>query len=168
MAQRTMTFSIRYATHLPVLLQAMRKTGGDVLELGMGIFSTPLLHWWCHVDRRRLVSYDNSWRYLNWAVAYDGPEHEVHFVDYWDEADIEREWDVVLVDHSPSGRRVEEIRRLANLAKYMVIHDTNGRYNREYHFDTIWPLFREQLNFDGAEPSTSVVSNLMSLEGFWK
>jgi hypothetical protein len=161
--------SLRYASHLPVLMQAVRRTSGDVLELGMGIFSTPVLHWMCVGDERRLVSYDNDPWAVKWAKGYkyerDG--HEIHYVKSWDEAEIEEEWDVVLVDHSPSERRVVEIRRLADLAKHIVIHDSNGRYRRYYHYDTIFHLFKSQLNFDYVEPSTTVLSNLVELDGFW-
>lgn len=168
MAHTAMRFSLRYATHLPVLMQAVRRTKGEVLELGAGLFSTPVLHWMCTIDMRQLTTYDNDPRFLNWATRYDSEYHRVCHVEDWDEANIEWPWDVVLVDHSPSERRVTEIRRVANLAKYIVIHDSNGRWGRFYHYDTIFPLFKHQLNFDDVEPSTTVLSNLVSLDDFWK
>ena len=58
-----MNVSGRYGTHLPCLIKAMEKTTGDVLEMGMGIFSTPYLHYQCILTNRRLTSYENdkSW-----------------------------------------------------------------------------------------------------------
>ena len=149
-------------------MQAVLKTGGPVLELGAGHFSTPVLHWMCAQKKRELVSYDNQERFLHWSNVYECDWHHLYYVEDWDSAEIDRAWDVVLVDHSPSERRAIEIRRLANLAKYLVIHDANGRYNREYHYDTIYPLFEHRVDFTKAEPSTVVLSNLVTLDDFWK
>lgn len=168
MAHTAMRFSLRYATHLPVLMQAVNKTGGRVLELGAGLFSTPVLHWMCVINKRHLTTYDNDKRFLNWATRYDGEYHHVYYVEDWDDADIKWPWDVALVDHSPSERRITEIRKIANLAKYIVIHDSNGRYNKFYHYDTIYPLFKHQLNFNDVEPSTTILSNIVDLKDFWK
>ena len=82
----------------------------------------------------------------------------------WDKAKIEKAWDVALIDHAPPERRIKEIKRLANLVKYIVIHDSNGRYDRSYHYSRIYPLFKYQVDFNHAHPSTTVLSNLVSLK----
>ena len=161
-------FSLRYATHLPVLMQAVLKTDGSVLELGAGHFSTPVLHWMCALSKRELVSYDNQKRFLNWSRVYECDWHHLYYLEDWDGAEIDRPWDVALVDHSPSERRITDIKRLADTTKYIVIHDSNARYNRDYHYDTIYKLFKQQLNYDGVEPSTTVLSNLVDLRDFWE
>src|SRR3990172_1807611 len=102
-----MKFSVRYGSHLPLLMRVMEITTGPVLELGAGIFSTPVLHWLCTRDHRQLVSMDNDPRFFKWAGGFANQYHKLELVDDWDKADIERAWDVVLVDHSPSERRVE-------------------------------------------------------------
>lgn len=165
-----MKISLRYGTHLPVLMQALGKSHGNVLELGIGTFSTPYLHWACERAGRRLVSMDNEARWTEWAGGYEGPLHKVVLVEDWSQAAIEENWrwSVVLVDHSPSERRVEEIRRLANKAEYLVVHDSNGRYEKYYHYSTVYPLFKYIWTFDKAEPSTTVLSNFTSLEAFWE
>jgi len=159
MAEKTMKFSIRYGTHLPVLLRALELTDGPVLELGAGIFSTPVLHWICTRDKRQLVSMDNDPRFYNWAGRFANEYHRLVLVDDWDKVNIGYPWDVVLVDHSPGERRVVEIRRLAFYAKYIIIHDSNGRWNKAYHYDTIYSLFTSLYTFDKVEPSTTVLSN---------
>ena len=163
-----MKLSPRYGSHLPVLLQALGKTTGPVLELGMGVTSTPLLSAWCGMEGRELRSVDNDQKVYEWAVArYSAPHHAICLVWDWDNARIDGNWDVVLVDHSPSERRVVEIKRLAHRAQYIVIHDSNGRYEREYHYSTIYPLFRYKLDFTALEPSTTVLSNFHPLDDFW-
>jgi len=164
-----MNVSIRYSTHLPMLLEAMERTTGDVLELGPGVFSTPILHWLCERDKRNLVTIESDKGWLKFCKQYYQTDlHKFHHVKTWDEADslINKKWDVVLVDHSPSARRVEEIKKLANLAKYIVIHDANEWHERIYHLSTIYPLFKYKFIFEGAEPHVAVLSNFVDLENF--
>ncbi len=159
-----MRVSIRYGSHLPLLMAAVQATRGPVLELGAGVFSTPILHWLCTLAERELVTYDNDMKYLNWAHNYANEYHALVHVANWGDADIERPWAVALVDHSPSERRVVEIKRLAPFARYIVVHDTNGRYERHYHYSTIWPLFPYHYTYAVVEPGTTVLSALGGME----
>jgi hypothetical protein len=155
-----MRVSSRYGTHLPVLMAAVARTAGSVLELGIGAFSTPYLHWACAFAHRPLLSVESAGPYAEWAKWYSRGLHFVLPVDNFDAAPIEAKfWDVALVDHSPSERRVTEIARLAQCCRFVVIHDSNGRYEKDYHYSTIYPLFKHQYTFTGLEPSTTVLSN---------
>lgn len=161
--------SPRYGSHLSVLLRAISLTKGDVLELGMGLYSTPVLHHICVSGKRHLTSYETNEEYVKWAkdYGYECKYHNIFLVGSYDAADIEKPWDVVLIDHDPSSRRRTEIRRLANLAKYIVIHDSNGRGESHYHYHDIFPLFKYQFNWSQEEPHTTVLSNLVDLKNFW-
>lgn len=161
--------SVRYSTHLPCLLEAYSKTKGDVLELGPGVFSTPVLHWLCERDKRNLVTIENNLMWHRFCRKYFMTNYHKHyFVNGWNKADrlIRKKWDVVLVDHSPSGRRVHEIRKLANLAKYIIVHDADPWHEKEYHLETIYPLFKYKYIFKGAEPYVAVLSNFINLKNF--
>jgi len=160
--------SLRYGSHLSCLIKALLLTKGDVLELGMGLFSTPTLHHMCRVMKRNLVSYDAWDVWVKWTrkYLYENEFHKIFLVEDYDDAKIDKPWDVVLVDHDPSGRRRTEIKRLANLAKYIIIHDSNGRSESHYHYSEIYPLFKYTFT-DGFEfPSTTVLSNLVDLRDF--
>jgi len=159
--------SIRYSTHIPVLLEVMKRTTGDVLELGPGVFSTPLLHWLCDRQKRHLLTVEQDPKWARFCSQYYRTKYHKHQqVDNYDEADIDKEWDVALIDHSPSRRRVVEIRRLANLAKYIVIHDSEERKDYEYHYSSIYPLFKYRYNFKETDHETTVVSNFVDLKDF--
>jgi hypothetical protein len=164
--------SVRYGSHLLVLLQAAFKTYGPILELGCGVFSTSLLHQICLLEKRQLVSVENDKQVYTWAKKRYSSEalyhRELHLVSNWDDAPIDRPWDVVLVDHSPSERRVVDIERLANLAQYLVVHDTDRGFNRRYRYDKVFPLFRYQLKWDAVSPHTTVLSNFRPLDTFWE
>lgn len=165
MTPTTMQISIRYGTHLPVLLAAVARTTGSVLELGVGSFSTPVLHWLCR-PARRLVSCETDPKYYHWAAGYRSNWHEVLCLESWDAAPVDQPWDVVLVDHSPPERRAVEINRLAGQARFIIAHDSNGRYDRFYHYSTVFPSFKYRWTFAEVEPSTTVLSNFEPVEGF--
>jgi hypothetical protein len=163
--------STRYATHLPCLIKAMEKTKGPVLELGMGVFSTSYLHYQCILSKRKLVSYDNFKEWYNFFATrygYQDKYHELIFVEDYKDAKIEKKWDVVLVDQSPDFSRIETIKRLANRAKYIVIHDSGAKFDRQYHYNTIYPLFKYKTVWDKDTNTSTVLSNFVDLKDFWK
>ena len=164
-----MNVSIRYSTHLPVLLEVMKRTTGDVLELGPGVFSTPVLHWLCESQKRNLltIEHDKKWSWFC-SQYYQTDQHKHLQVDNWDLAKdaISKPWDVALVDHSPSERRVEEIKILAPLAKYIIVHDADDNREKYYHLSTIKHLFKYYWRFEGAEPQVAVYSNFVDLKDF--
>ena len=162
-----MNVSIRYSSHLPVLLEAMKRTTGDVLELGPGVFSTPLLHWLCWKDKRNILTIESNKKWLRFCMQYYRTDfHKFFHTENYNDAPIEKEWDVVFVDHSPFDRRVVEIKRLANLAKYIVVHDSDKRKDRKHHLSTIYPLFKYRFDFTDVEPATTVLSNFFNLDNF--
>lgn len=160
-----MKLSPRYGSHLIPLIHALGKTRGPVLELGLGAYSTPLLNAICELERRPLMSVDDNQAIVDWAR--ERYHHQIIFVSDWDTAPIDRPWDVALIDHAPGLRRKIDIARLANYAQYIVIHDSNGRYRKEYDYASIYPLFKYQLNYDAIEPSTTILSNFVPLNNFW-
>lgn len=166
-----MNVSIRYSTFLPMLLEAMNRTKGDVLELGAGVFSTPVLHWICEKQKRNLVTIENDRGWFKFTRQYfQTDHHQFSYVSDWDDASqlINKGWDVVLVDHSPYERRVVEIKLLANLAKYIVIHDSDPWKERDHHYSTIYPLFKYRFDFTLVDHNTTVLSNFFPVDDFWK
>lgn len=158
---------IKVATHIPLLVRAFTLSEGDVLELGTGYFSTLVLRWLCEMSGRTLYSYESSHYWYTRALQKPKPFHKVIYVKNFDEADIERHWGLVFIDHGPNQRRITEIKRLANYADYMVIHDTNPVIGEEsprgYHYNEIWSLFKYRYDFTKYNPHTSCVSNLKDL-----
>ena len=75
--------SFNYATHLPCLMKAVEKTTGDILELGVGLFSTPYLHYVAMLQNRKLVSYENvpEWAQYFIDYGYQNENHEIYIID---------------------------------------------------------------------------------------
>jgi hypothetical protein len=138
----------------------------------MGVFSTPYLHYACLLAGRKLVSYENDANYAKFFMDYGYGrfplDHDIRVVSDWDYADIDQRWGVALIDHSPSERRIVDIRRLANKASYIIIHDSNGRHEQTYHYSEIYPLFKYRTIWDKDSRHATVLSNFVDLGDFWE
>ena len=165
-----MNVSLAYGTHLPCLIKAMEKTSGMVLELGTGLFSTPFLRYQCMLTGRLLVSYENYKEWYDFLLKYykDNENHHIRFVNNYSEAPIEgTPWDVVLIDQTPDSSRTEEILRVKDRAKYIIIHDANLSNDKVTHYSKIYPLFKYRTDWTGDNNRATVLSNIVPLEDFW-
>lgn len=170
-------YSGNYATHLGPLIACVNKTNGDVLELGMGLFSTPYLHYACTGSKRKLLSLENDpgWcRHFKSSdfmhFLYSNDYHQLELVDNYENSSlIDKEWDVVLVDQTPDLSRKETVKKLANKAKYIIIHDSNDdkRSRNVYQYYEIYPLFKYKRVWDLDDRHATVLSNFVDLEDLW-
>ena len=151
-----------WTTHIPMLIKAVQMTDGPVMELGAGMFSTPLLHWLCYENNRKLATYEINDRYAKFAKGFSSKNHQIFHVSDYGEIDTETHWDVVLVDHS-TDERAKDIIRLKDKANYIVIHDT---HSNAYGYDKIWKHFKYIHHWKFTKPFTSVVSNFKNLEEY--
>jgi hypothetical protein len=154
------------ATHIPLLVRAFELSKGDVVELGTGYFSTTILRWLCELSGRNLYSYETSPGWYERAMRKTASCHKVFKINNWDEAPIERHWGLAFIDHDPGRRRHIEIKRLANLADYIVMHDTNVKWDNQYKYSRIWDLFKYRYDCTTYDPYSSVVSNFFDLDKF--
>lgn len=161
---RRIKINPRRGSHLPVLITALRKTQGDVLELGCGIYSTPFIHWICMLDRRRLVTYETEQEFGDYLGYFASDLHIVRFCADVEAVDFSDPWSVVLVDHAPDERRYLTIARLQH-AEYVVAHDSEEEHDSRYRYSSIFDLFKYRKRFD-LDPSTTVFSNQHDLVDF--
>lgn len=138
-------------------------TDGPILEVGGGLFSTPFLHWDCFPQKRELVTYENSPEWFNILRKYRTDFHNIILVDSWDDMPIERYWEIAFIDHAPAERRKVEIARLANFARYIIVHDSDKRTETLYGLEEIYPLFKYRYDYTGAKPNTVILSNFIDL-----
>jgi hypothetical protein len=130
-------------------------TDGSVLELGAGPASTPVLHWLCQENRRKLHTYESNSYFYKYARLFQSGNHKVFFVN-WDEFKIDGHWSVALVDQ-PSKFRSKTIELLKDKADYIVIHDTD--HAGEKRFAEVLSKFKYRHDWKACTPWTSVVSN---------
>jgi hypothetical protein len=137
---------------------------GPVLEMGMGVFSTPLLHWLCLDQKRQMVSYDNKREFYEMNKTFESPAHQILYVenDDWAATDIDKPWGMVFVDHHPGIRRGVDAIRLANRADYVVIHDSDMLH--EHGYEDIYRHFKYAYNWKRRKPYTTILSNFYRLD----
>lgn len=150
-----------WTTHMGILVKVLLMSEGDVVELGAGPASTPLLHWICKDMNRRLISYENDPEFYNYARQFRSKLHRIVFVNDWDEVDNQTHRGVVFIDHGPFDRRGTDAIRFKDCADYVVIHDTESGRN----FIEVQPHFKHIYTWKECRPWVSVVSNSKNLSG---
>lgn len=154
--------SKNYTTHIGVLVKVLMQSKGLVIECGGGIFSTPLLHWICKMQKRKLITYEQDAPYYAFERQFQSPLHSVRFVEDWDKIEIPKHVGMVFIDHHPPERRMIETERFSKVADYIVIHDTE-RVSREYNREEVLDAFKYRYDWKDCRPWTSVFSNLKDL-----
>ena len=159
-----MNSDVLSGSHLPLLIEIVKRTSGSVLEIGMGLNSSPVLHWLCTYQRRHLLSLENDPVWFEKNKAYENDYHHVELVTDWDKVDIlSRYWSVVLIDHRPAKRRRFEAIRLKDNADYILLHDAEPEIKRFYGYQRILKHFEFNFLWEKLKPNTLVVSNTRSL-----
>lgn len=152
-----------YCSYFPALVKALEEVDGPVMEMGMGIFSTPFLHWMCLEQNRNLCSYDDNISYCMKLRDCQTDFHEIGCAFDWDDAPTDEKWGIVLVDHAPAERRRVDIERLADNAKCIIAHDSQPSSDKNYHYSEIYPLFKYKREYKKGKPETVVLSNFIDV-----
>lgn len=152
------------STHFPFLIRAVQSTTGSVLELGSGIFSTPLLHWLCFPGRR-LLTIEGYKHYLDFAKKFETENHEVRFVKPTDIPDVDEKFSVVFIDHSPKKPRTrgDDAILYKDRAELIVLHDAGETGHKKYGYDQLYSQFKYRKDWNGCWPSTTVLSNTIDV-----
>ena len=157
-----MMFKKGWSTHVTMLVKTLNASTGDVLELGSGLFSTPMLHWLCKEQNRKLVTLENNEEYINFARQFRSNLHRIGQVESMDGFQINSHWGIVFVDHDfPYQDRGKDAIRFKDSADFIILHDTE----REdlYGYGQVWKHFKYRYDWKECQPWTSVVSNFKDL-----
>lgn len=132
--------------HRILLWKALELTKGKVVEFGSGYGSTPYLKEYCKKNKRKFETYDNN---EEWAKK-TGSKYLGY--DNWNELNI-TDVDVLFIDHAPGESRKEQLVKYKDIAKIIVVHDTeptgagdykvreqfqNFKYVKDYESDGAW------------------------------
>lgn len=128
-------------SYYPLLFKACEATKGEIIEMGTGHGSTPLLHEYALRNKRKLCSYETSKEWIDKFTNLTGTYHDFTLLDTgsWDAcSDQHPSPSVVFIDHAPGERRKEDIIKFKDSAEIIVIHDTEptgaGDYQVRQHF----------------------------------
>lgn len=117
-----------WGSHLVPLMACVTATRGSVLEVGVGNWSTPLLHCYCAAGGRKLVSADEDRGWAEKFAAFRVCGHEVRGVRYdqFIPEAAKQEWSVVFLDQSPGFRRAADALLFRDTADFILSHDYSG------------------------------------------
>lgn len=144
-------------THLPFLIEYLNRSEGDVLEMGIGLGSTIVLHEFCR--NRHLVSYENVLPMVRKFKKMSADWHELIHIEDYKQASIEKSWGLAFIDFDPIIERSDAAIRLAPWADYVVLHDTEIKNNRRFGIRKCYEHFRYRKSFKDYVPHTTVLSN---------
>lgn len=156
-----MRLTKNWSSHMAMLIKTIMLTDKPVLEIGSGLFSTPLMHWLCKMRGLKLVTYENIEEYYKFAKGFQSPNHRIKFVKDWNEIDLKTHWGVVLIDHHPSEQRGLDAIRLKDKADYLVLHDSEKP--EFYNYEQAYPHFKYKFDWKECKPWTTVLSNFKDL-----
>ena len=158
-----MKLNKNWGSYLPVLIQLVEKTEGAILELGMGIYSSPYLHYCCKITRRELISYESDPYWFKLSRSYEDDFHKVMFIEDWKDLTIDKKYDIALVDMKPGEARKDAIKVLANHAKFIIGHDAQDKVDYAYGYKEIYPLFKYKYLYTDSYPHSVILSNFVDV-----
>lgn len=150
-----------WGSHMVPLMACVCATRGAVLEVGVGYWSTPVLHAYCAAAGRKLVSVDEDRVWAEKFAECRVCDHEVRGVSYSEfipHAASHHKWSVVFLDQSPGHRRAADAMLFKHSADYILVHDYSGAEVR----DSFAPILKhwEYKAVAKFSPSTLVLGNL--------
>lgn len=115
-----------YSTHQRLLVKYLMQTTGNVIELGSGFYSTPIMHEITQHQGRHLETIDNNKDWLKLFKHFESPLHTINFLHRWTSFQPERQYGLAFVDHAdpPSHPRWLQVEKLIPHAEIIIIHDT--------------------------------------------
>ena len=172
----SLPFDYGYGSGMIPLTIATLLSDGPILELGMGKFSTPLLHSIGADQARQVVSLETDMQWMNKFGAYNLTKyHKIYHHENFDflaNYHSNQTWGMVLVDHIYGKLRPLHIIKFANLSKIVVAHDSETRSESDYEYEhrNVSGHFKYRCKysiFDSPQKnryiSTTILSNFVDL-----
>lgn len=158
------------ATHQRLLIGAALRTRGVILELGVGWYSTPLLHEVALTQQRKLITIDNNNDWLKQFNTLRHPLHEIILVGWWGEIWYnhhfmsDAHFGLVFCDQGQPIEREYAIRALIDKTDVFVMHDTEEGF--AYGYNRTLQMFKYQWTDRANAAWTTVASNTVDV-GDW-
>lgn len=135
------------ASHMAVLAASVQASDGRVLELGAGVYSTPLLHWLCGLGDRRLVTLESNAEWAGFMAVYRSVWHELHYVPQPAKDDrLSETWGLAFVDNARFDR-APCLERLHHVP-LVLVHDTSDAWLDHYKIRGLLDSYRFRLQCD--------------------
>ncbi len=146
-------------------MKLVQNTTGTIMEVGSGMFSTPLLHWMCFENKRSLITVERHLHYLDFANKFKTLSHKVLHIKELEKADLNEHYSIVFIDHTPKKPRTrgDDALLFKDKADYVVLHDAGVNGKQKYGYDQLYSQFKYRYDWTGATPHTTVLSNFVDV-----
>lgn len=144
-------------SHQRCLVAAALRTEGLMVELGVGWYSTPILHEIAHAQKRKMITYDNN---RDWILQFKGLKSEYHdlvTLGWWGDMPLANHYGMVFVDQGQPIEREYSIRRMVDVVDVFVMHDTEESF--AYGYNRTLPMFKYQYTDKCQAAWTTIASN---------
>lgn len=156
-----------FGTHITPLIAAVLATKGDIIELGIGDYSTPLLHEIVKHQRsigstRKIHSFESD---PNWLANFKDLRTDWHLVEAvhdWDKLEIQKNCSVIFIDHAPADRRVIDIQKYRHNAGIIVVHDTEKA--KYYGYEPTISSFKYRYDYERYSKKTTLLSEFINVK----
>jgi len=165
-----------YSTHQEALVRMLMRTEGPVLELGIGEYSSVIMHEICEKQGRYLktVTQDDKWHKKYEFLS--APMHEIVLIpggrelEAWqNNAEVikqvpnttEGRWGLAMIDQAPGSARVWTMHQIRNMTDFFLVHDTDEMQHYKYH--SIFKTFKYSKWYKRLKPHTTVLSDLREI-----
>lgn len=152
-----------WCTHQPILYQLLQLTNGDILELGLGNYSTPLISLFTS-DKRIAYSYDTE---QSWVEKFKpSKNHKILLQKDFTKTEwhlpylTNKEWGLAFVDNAPGESRASNIFKLRNNAQIVLVHDSQ---EAGYKYEPVFNLYKYRTRFKDFSTTTEILSNFVDV-----
>lgn len=161
-----------WATHLPLLSKVVSATKGSVLELGPGLYSTPVISQIMAGSGRPYLGVDTDKEWIDAIVKnrwLADPDHLVRQVDSYRAPEIWSPtiWNVVFLDCFPDSIRyglLKDMKEGRLGATIIVCHDTSPNMDRRMGLRPLLETFKHRFTYNRLMPWTDVVSDAIDVK----
>lgn len=158
-----------WGTHQPVLYEAIKRTHGDILELGSGFNSTEMISALIKGTDRKALTVDHDAAWLSKFVNLETENHKFRILGSYDDIrKIEGTWSVVFVDEGQWESRVESLVYFKDKATVLVLHDSDYIFNQlQFKPANHFAYYKEYMPLEPhphhTGPPTTVFSNVLDV-----
>lgn len=138
------------SNHRVLLWEALKLTDGDVVEFGSGNGSTPYLRQHCKDSGRLFFSFDSN---AEWAAITGAT-----VISSWDDLNYQ-DIGVLFLDHAPGERRKVDLLKYKDVAKIIVIHDSEPTGAGDYRVRELFDQFKYKIELTGPAAWATMLSN---------
>jgi len=117
-----------YGSHQPLLIHTVNTiTEGNIIEIGTGYNSTPILHLLCEKQGRKLFSYEFESDWYDKFKSYENDNHKLFLLDEktltTNNIFNKNTYSIALIDSRPPWTRQYIINLLKDYVDYFIVHD---------------------------------------------